>query len=277
MSWMTCSAYIAPTIIAISLCLAPTPATPVAGQPKPAAKAKPVVFRNFTLHTGTGDKPIPDAVLIVKDGKIAAAGTKADVGPAPDDAEVIDLAGAVVIPGLVDTHSHIGVWSRPGVAGQPGRQRGKRPGATRHPRPRRDQPGRSRHPHGHRRRRHHREHHARLRQRHRRADALREAPRPHRRGDAHHRPAADGVDDRRRPQDGQRREPQGLRQEQAAGPVHADEGRRPPARDVSEGQGIQGEEGRRARKSNATSPSNRSSRCWSGSARSTSTATGPTT
>src|SRR5262245_24984806 len=84
-----------------------------AAQPRGAAKA--LAFRNFTLYTGTDDKPVPDAVLVVRDGKIEAVGANADVG-IPNDAEAVDLEGAVVIPGLVDTHSHIGVWSRPGVA-----------------------------------------------------------------------------------------------------------------------------------------------------------------
>src|SRR4029453_12433466 len=49
------------------------------------------------------------------DGKIEAIGARTDVGEPTDGAEAIDLAGALVIPGLVDTHSHIGVWTRPGV------------------------------------------------------------------------------------------------------------------------------------------------------------------
>ena len=105
-----------PTIITASLLLlvvaVPIPAT----QPGPGATTRAIVFRNFTLHSGTGDKPIADAVLIVKDDKIESVGPEADAGELPAGAQVMDLAGAVVIPGLVDTHSHIGVWSRPGVS-----------------------------------------------------------------------------------------------------------------------------------------------------------------
>lgn len=81
---------------------------------QPAAKSKGSVFKNATLYTGIGDKPIERGVFVVQDGKILFAG--ADDGSwAPDRFEVRDMKGAVIIPGLVDTHSHIGVWARPHV------------------------------------------------------------------------------------------------------------------------------------------------------------------
>lgn len=52
--------------------------------------------------------PIEDAVLLIEDRSIRAVGARSDVR-IPRDAEVIELAeGAVILPGLVDTHSHIG-------------------------------------------------------------------------------------------------------------------------------------------------------------------------
>src|SRR5207248_1340276 len=33
----------------------------------------------------------------------------------PEGATVVDVSGKVLIPGLVDTHSHIGIWPRPHV------------------------------------------------------------------------------------------------------------------------------------------------------------------
>ena len=63
----------------------------------------------------TAAGPIYDpGILIVADGKIL------DVGPVgkttvPKEARVVDVSGKVIIPGLVDTHSHLGVYSRPAV------------------------------------------------------------------------------------------------------------------------------------------------------------------
>jgi imidazolonepropionase-like amidohydrolase len=50
---------------------------------------------------------IPNGSVIVRDGRIVAVGPSATT-PVPDDAERIDTAGKVIIPGLVDTHSHVG-------------------------------------------------------------------------------------------------------------------------------------------------------------------------
>jgi len=64
-----------------------------------------------TLLTGTGDEIANGTVLLV-DGKIAAAGKNVQV---PKDAHVIDGKGKWVTPGLIDAHSHLGVYPSPGV------------------------------------------------------------------------------------------------------------------------------------------------------------------
>lgn len=54
--------------------------------------------------------PIEKGILLIKDGKIVAVGEQKSV-KIPAGTKVTDLAGKVVMPGLVDTHSHIGEGS----------------------------------------------------------------------------------------------------------------------------------------------------------------------
>ncbi len=76
------------------------------------AADKVIAFVNATIHTATADKPLEKATLLVKGSTILDVGANVAV---PAGAEVIDLKGATIIPGLVDTHSHVGVWTRPNV------------------------------------------------------------------------------------------------------------------------------------------------------------------
>ena len=62
------------------------------------------VFTGATLIDGTGAKPIEDASIIVEDEKIKEVGKALD---APRDAEVIDVAGRTLMPGLIDSHVHL--------------------------------------------------------------------------------------------------------------------------------------------------------------------------
>ncbi len=59
------------------------------------------------LIDGTGAPPLPDAVVLVRDGRIAAAGPRASVA-IPQDAAVVDVSGRPVLPGLWDMHGHMG-------------------------------------------------------------------------------------------------------------------------------------------------------------------------
>ncbi len=71
----------------------------------------PVVIRHATILTGTGAE-ITDGAILFQDGKIVAVGKTVT---APAGAIEIDGTGKYVTPGIIDTHSHIGVYAAPGT------------------------------------------------------------------------------------------------------------------------------------------------------------------
>lgn len=70
------------------------------------AQEKPQAFVGARIIPMAGPE-IPNGVLVVHQGKIAAVGSVQAVR-IPPDAERHDVAGKVIMPGLVDTHSHVG-------------------------------------------------------------------------------------------------------------------------------------------------------------------------
>ncbi len=73
--------------------------------------AAPFVIRNVNIMTAAGPM-IRNGAVAVADGKIIAVGQTVD---APAGAVVIDGAGKYLTPGIVDVHSHLGVYAAPGV------------------------------------------------------------------------------------------------------------------------------------------------------------------
>jgi len=70
------------------------------------AQDKPLAFVGARIIPIVG-APIENGVLIVQGGKIIAVGDRASV-KVPADAVVMDVTGKIIMPGLVDSHSHIG-------------------------------------------------------------------------------------------------------------------------------------------------------------------------
>ena len=70
------------------------------------AQEQPQVFRNATVYP-IASAPIENGVLVVQGGEIQAVGPAGAV-EVPSGAEEHDVSGKVIMPGLVDTHSHIG-------------------------------------------------------------------------------------------------------------------------------------------------------------------------
>ena len=100
------------------------PAAPPSPQAAPAPRAPvpfPSTYRPFpstatlirggTVMTAAG-QVIPNGQVLMVDGKIAAVGATVE---APAGATVVDATGRFVTPGVIDTHSHLGVYPAPGV------------------------------------------------------------------------------------------------------------------------------------------------------------------
>lgn len=75
----------------------------LAGSPA-AAQDRAIAFTDARILTMAGDT-IDNGTLVIKDGKIVAVGSNVTV---PAEAERRAMDGRVIMPGIVDTHSHIG-------------------------------------------------------------------------------------------------------------------------------------------------------------------------
>ena len=71
----------------------------------------PVLLQGATVLTGTGSR-LDSADVLMRDGRIVAVGTGID---APADAVRVDATGKWVTPGIIDIHSHLGVYPSPGM------------------------------------------------------------------------------------------------------------------------------------------------------------------
>src|SRR2546425_13146414 len=74
----------------------------------------PVLIRNATVMTATGQE-IRNGSIVLRDGRIVAVGEKAD---APAGAAGVGGTGKYGTPGLIDDHSHLGVYAAPGTAAE---------------------------------------------------------------------------------------------------------------------------------------------------------------
>jgi imidazolonepropionase-like amidohydrolase len=77
-----------------------------------AAPPSIIALTHVTLIDGTGRAPQADVDVVIREGRIAdvfRAGTK----PIPAGAEVTELRGRYVMPGMIDAHVHLGTQERP--------------------------------------------------------------------------------------------------------------------------------------------------------------------
>lgn len=72
-----------------------------------AASAEVLVLKNFTLIDGTGKSPRRGAAMIIDNGRIRWIGGATSL-KAPAGAQVEDLSGKWVMPGIINLHGHVG-------------------------------------------------------------------------------------------------------------------------------------------------------------------------
>lgn len=81
----------------------------------------PIALVGGLLIDGTGSEPVPDSTLVIEGCRIVSVGPTGEVD-IPEGADVIQLEGATILPGFIDTHVHntanpmyLDRWAQAGV------------------------------------------------------------------------------------------------------------------------------------------------------------------
>src|SRR5258707_7181721 len=72
--------------------------------PAAFASAQVTYIKTSSLIDGRSDAPKENQVIVIRGNRIESVGTGTAI---PDGAYVIDLTGMTVMPGLIDSHTHI--------------------------------------------------------------------------------------------------------------------------------------------------------------------------
>jgi imidazolonepropionase-like amidohydrolase len=83
------------------------PGTPADPAQDPGAEVRVQAFTDARIFDGTGGPLIDDGVVLIRGGVISEVGTAGEVS-IPDEAEVVELGGRFLMPGLINTHGHVG-------------------------------------------------------------------------------------------------------------------------------------------------------------------------
>ena len=96
------------------------PSTESASGPA-GGEGQPLALIHGLLIDGTGARPIEDAAVVIRGGRIAAAGPGSEI-EIPGGAEILDVEARAILPGFVNAHVHHGydaanlrAWAQAGV------------------------------------------------------------------------------------------------------------------------------------------------------------------
>jgi len=93
-------------VLGLMVCARAAPAQEVNHAPESTPGPRTVVVRAQWLIDGTADKPRRDMEILIRGNRIVEV-RPANSRPPPAGADIIDLGAATVLPGLIDTHTHI--------------------------------------------------------------------------------------------------------------------------------------------------------------------------
>jgi imidazolonepropionase-like amidohydrolase len=96
-----------PAHIGVTLMLALGPLTACRRSPPDG-----VALVGATLFDGSGGPVLPNAVVVVRRGRIESVGTRAGF-TLPAKTREVDVTGRWIIPGLIDAHAHVEPWALP--------------------------------------------------------------------------------------------------------------------------------------------------------------------